>query len=408
VGSVATVDVISRLREPENLVDPYPLYAALREMRTTTPRGEVVLARYDDVTAVLADGRFGKVQGPRTTWKSGRAAMRMFLLLDPPDHTRLRRVVAPAFTPSAVDALRPMVTDVASALVPPGAGEIDLVADFAYPLPLTVICELLGVPKTDRPQFAEWSRALTASLDEPLPIRLRDVGATVRDAISGRTHPMTTVRTLNGMVGYARDALARAVADPPSDVVARIGHASRAGEMSDDEAVATWILLTIAGHETTANLIGNGMLALLQQPEALAELTGDPTRIAGAVDELLRYETPVPHTPRVAREQVSIGGCDFEPGQMALVLMAAANRDPDAFPEPNRLRFDRPKAPPHVGFAHGIHFCAGAALARLEASVAFATILPRLDATQDVTRARRRDTVAVRGLDHFPIRLRAA
>jgi hypothetical protein len=400
------VDVLERLREPTNLADPYPFYAELREVRATrTPLGAIALARYGDVTAVFADSRFAKPSMPRTAWKAALAVMRMFLLLDPPDHTRLRRVVAPAFTPSAIGELGPLVNRVAESLVPDGEREIDLVADFAYPFPLAVICELLGVPPSDRPQFAAWSRVITTSLDDPMPTTLKELPRALRSIAARRSHPIATIRALNSMVGYARTALDRALADPPSEIVDRIGRARRAGEIDADEAVATWILLTIAGHETTANLIANGVLALLEQRDALAQVAPRPELLPAAVDELLRFDSPVPHTVRVAGEAVNVAGVDVARGQQVLLLMAAANRDPEAFPHPDQLRFDRPKAPPHVGFAHGIHFCAGAALARLEAEVALNTVLPRLDDRQDLSRARRRPSVAVRGLESFPLRL---
>ena len=236
---------------------------------------------------------------------------RMFLLLNPPDHTRLRRIVAPAFTNSAVAALRPMVVDTAARLVPSHAAEVDLVSEVAYPLPLLVITALLGVPEPDAAQFAEWSRVLTQSLDDPIPTKLRELPAAMRGIAARRSHPVAALRAVNGIVRYSRGAVQRAFADPPSDLVVRLRDAVRGGEMNDDEAVATWILFAIAGHETTANLIGNAVLALLLQPAALAQVRARPDLLPAAVDELLRYDSPVPHTPRVASEDVALDGIEL-------------------------------------------------------------------------------------------------
>jgi cytochrome P450 len=172
------------------------------------------------------------------------------------------------------------------------------------------------------------------------------------------------------------------------------------GELNDDEAAATWVMLAIAGHETTANLIGNAIHALLEQHVEL-----DSALIPRAVDECLRYDTPVPHTPRLAHEDVEVGGVTIRRGEMALLLLAGANRDPDAFPDPDRLDFDRPKTPPHMGFAHGIHFCVGAALARLETEAALSVVLPRIALGEQRRTPVRRPTVAVRGLAEFPLTL---
>ena len=334
--------------------------------------------------------------------------LRMFLLLDPPDHTRLRRVVAPAFTPSAMSELRPTVTRCASGLLPADACDIDLIVDLAYPLPLTVICELLGVPEDDRAQFAAWSRVLTHALDDPLPTSFREIPAVLRSVVERRSHPIAAVRAGNGIVRYARDALDRAVADPPSDIVDRIGHARRSGEISADEAVATWIMLMIAGHETTANLVGNGVLALLQQRDALAQLAERPELLPAAVDELLRYDSPVPYTGRVAREDANIGGVANRAGTWRSSSWPQRTAIPTCFPIPTgcsstarrlRRRSASRTASTSVRVQHS-----PASKPRRHSSA----VLPRLDERQDLTLARRRPSVAVRGLDSFPLRLNPA
>jgi cytochrome P450 len=404
-----TVDVLALLRRPVHSSDPYPLYAELRQRPSVRlPTGELVFACYADVAAILKDPRFAKYPLPRSPLRSARVLFRMFLLLNPPDHTRLRRVVAPAFSPSAVTALRPMATSIAEKLLPAGPSTIELIGDFAYPFPLAVIGELLGIPGTDRTQIAGWSRTLTESLDDPLPVRAREIPRAARAVLQGRSHPVAAARAATRIVAYAKQRIANAAQDPTTEFLETLVRSQHEGFLDADEAAATWIMMVIAGHETTANLIGNAVLALLDHPDALASIRDDPTPMSRLVDECLRYDTPVPYTARIALEETTINGIRIEPGQSTVVLMAAANRDPDPFPNPDQLDLMRPQTPPHLGFAYGIHFCVGSMLAKLETEIALTTLIPRITASRDRRGMARRPSVAVRGLAKLPIQLTPA
>lgn len=396
------------LRDAKYLDDPYPLYAQVREQRAVrTPRDGIALARHRDVTAVLGDARFAKVLLPRVPFGAARVLSRMFLFLDPPDHTRLRRVVAPAFSQSSVAAMRADIETIAQSLVPPTATSVDLVGDFAYPLPFAVVARLLGIPDDDRAQLAQWSRTLTESLDSPPPVKLRDLPRGMAAIMRRESHPVAAVRASTAIARYAQRRIAVSKTAPITPLCETLVRGIADGEINDDEAAATWVMMAIAGHETTANLIGNSVLALLEQPDVLEQLNADPTLVPRAVDECLRYDTPVPHTPRVAHDDVAFGDVTIRRGEVALLLLAAANRDPDAFPDADRLELTRPKTPPHVGFAHGIHFCVGAALARLEVEAALTTMLPRIAVEAERPSPVRRPTVAVRGLTEFVLPLKA-
>lgn len=409
MGDRSTIDVLAKLGDARYLDDPYPLYAELRGRRVVrTPRGGIVLARHSDVTAVLSDARFGKLRVPRMPLTATRVLFRMFLLLDPPDHTRLRRVVAPLFSQSSISAMRASVEATAARLLPQHATIVDLVADFAYPLPFAVVSDLLGVPHDDRAQLARWSRVLTESLDTPPPTRARDVPRALAALARRKSHPIAAARAGTAMVRYAQQHLALATAAPPTAFCDALLRAIADGEIDDDEAAATWIMMAIAGHETTANFIGNAVLALVEHPDVVERVIADPSLVPRAVEECLRYDTPVPHTLRVAHKHTHISGATVEPGETTLLLLAAANRDPDAFPDPDRLDLTRPKTPPHLGFAHGIHFCLGAALARLEAEAALGVVLPRLALGPERPAIKRRPNIAVRGLAAFPLAIRPA
>jgi cytochrome P450 len=397
------VDVLALLREPKYLDDPYPLYAEVRQQRAVrTPGDGVALARHSDVTAVLGDSRFGKVLIPRTPLKATRVLSRMFLFLDPPDHTRLRRVVAPAFSQSSIASMRADIEAIAQSLLPANAASIDLIRDLAYPLPFAVVAQLLGIPDEDRAQVAQWSQTLTESLDTAPSGKLRDLPATIVDIVRGKSQAVVGLRASTAIARYALSRIAASKASPPTPLCEILVRGIANGELNDNEAAATWVMMAIAGHETTANLIGNSVLAILEQ-----QLEVEPALIPNAVDECLRYDTPVPHTPRLAHEDIDVSGVTIRRGEVALLLLAAANRDPDAFPEPDRLDLHRPKTPSHLGFAHGIHFCIGSALARLETEAALNVLLPRIALTGERLLAVRRPTVAVRGLTEFPLSLRA-
>jgi hypothetical protein len=245
---------------------------------------------------------------------------------------------------------------------------------------------------------------LTESIDDPLPLRLRELPRAVRSIVQGRSHPVAAARAAAGIVGYAKQRIADAAIDPVTEFLETLHRARHEGAITADEACATWIMMVIAGHETTANMIGNSVLALLDHPDLLTCIHNDPTLMSRVVDECLRYDSPVPYTGRTT-EDTTINGTRIERGQTALVFMAAANRDPDPFPDPDRLDLTRPQTPPHLGFASGIHFCVGSALAKLETEIALTTLLPRLSSDSHRGEITRRPSIAVRGLAKFPIQL---
>jgi hypothetical protein len=323
----------------------------------------------------------------------------MFLLRDPPDHTRLRRSVARLFTPAAVAEFRPLVASAVEELLGKRR-EVDVVADVAQPLPLRVIAELLAVPVSDRPQLARWSRVLVDALDPPLPARAR---ALPRALFQRRRELPTTFRAVRGIVSYARRALSQ---ETQSEFVRAVATAQGEGTMSEDDAVATWVMLLIAGHETSTHLIGNGLLCLLRHHDQLARLQGDPSLMGSAVEECLRYEGPIVRVGRVAHDDVKVGETLVRQGDFVQGFLGAANRDVKVFPDPDSFDIGRSLSPPHLAFGSGIHFCLGAALARLETEVALSALVsrgPRL--TQLPEQLQWRPGLALRGLVRLPVQL---
>jgi len=383
---------------PEAIEDPYPVYHRLRAEDPVhlSAAGVWVLSRYDDVALALRDVRFGRrgFQELITARFGGPGFGQSMLLQDPPDHTRLRALVSKAFTPRAIEGLRRQIESMVDGLLDAATdrGEMDLIADLAYPLPAGVICEMLGVPQRDRDRLREWSTDIARSLDalivsDPEVIaRAKAAGVAIRE--------------------YFQRLVAERRRAPRADILSALIAAEEAGDrLSTDELFATVILLFLAGHETTANLIGNGVLALLRHPAELARLRGDPTLIESAVEELLRYDCPVQRVSRLTTADVVIGDRTIPSGSLVLALLAAANRDPAYFLEPDRLDLGR-RDNRHLAFGSGIHFCLGAPLARLEGRIVFAALLrrcPRLDLAAD--RVEWRQTFALRALVTLPIRL---
>jgi cytochrome P450 len=390
-------DVLVRLLEAPNLADPYPLYAQLREEEPFRVVGEWVFTRYEDVSTILRDPRFGRPRVPGLVRGSVGVVLRMFLLRDPPDHTRLRRAVARSFTPASLAELRPLVASAVEDLLRERR-ELDVVTDFAQPLPLRVIAELLGVPPDDRPRLAAWSRLLVDALDPPLPARAR---ALPRALFQRRRELPATLRAVRGIVSYARSALSH---QTQSGFVRVLATAQEDGTMSEDEAVATWVMLLIAGHETSTHLVGNGLLCLLRHPDQLARLHADPSLMGSAVEECLRYDGPIVRVGRVAHEEVKVGETLVRKGEFVQGFLGAANRDPAVFPDPDRFDVGRPLTPAHLAFASGIHFCLGAALARLESEVALSALICRgPELAQRADQLRWRSSLALRGLVSLPI-----
>jgi cytochrome P450 len=363
---------------PSYHANPYAVFDELRTegpaLRTTMPNGTdvIVVTRYTEVEAALKDGRLIKniahARG-RHGGLLGRLGFAQYfsntnmLKSDPPEHTRLRGLVSKAFTPKLINQMRGNIQDLADRLldaVEP-AGKMDLIADFAFPLPITVITELLGVPSADEAKFRRWSSALVAS-----------------GALSSESLPLD--RSLLQLVRYMRKLIRqrRASGGAEDDLIGQLMSAQEEGErLSDRELLSTLILLLIAGHETTVNLIGNGMLALLLAPDQLHALRDDPSRIRGAVEEMLRYVNPVQLVNRYAAEDLDIGGVPIPRGSHLLLLIASGNHDSAFVENADQLDVAR-TVRQHLAFSQGIHYCLGAPLARLEGEIAFTTLLRRL------------------------------
>jgi cytochrome P450 len=396
--------------------DPLGVFARMREKSPVTsvitPEGQRawLITRYEDVRRALADPRLSK------DWRKLRSPgfvpdpsvgflMAHMLNADPPDHTRLRRLVQKAFTPGRVAGLRPRIEAITASLLdampgggsggggrardadPAADGVIDLITEFALPLPMTVICELLGIPDGDREEFKTWSQVIlssTATFDE-----YRAAGG--------------------AMYGYFTGLLADKRAAPADDLLSALITARDCGDSLDEpELLAMIFLLLVAGHETTVNLIATGTLALLTHPSEFSRLRSDPSLLPGAVEELLRYANPLNHaTDRYAPESFEVGGVVIPAGEPVLVVTSSANRDPARFPDPDRLDVGR-DASGHVAFGHGIHYCVGAPLARLEGEIAFGALLarfPGLSLAVEPSRLRWRPSSLIHGLETLPVRL---
>jgi cytochrome P450 len=355
---------------PEFIEDPYPLYHRLRAEDPVhqSPLGLWVLSRYDDILMLLRDPRFGR-RGFQAliSARFGRAGLGPSMLLqDPPDHTRLRTLVNKAFTPRVIEGLRGRIQQMVDALLDAAAdrGEMDLIADFAYPLPVSVICEMVGVPAQDRDRFRHWSNDVARSLDA---LVLADPDVVARASAAG-----------DAMNAYFRDLVAERRRAPRADLLSALIAVEEAGDrLSTEELFANVVLLLLAGHETTANLLGNGVLALLRHPEELLRLRRDPSMIESAVEELLRYDSPVQRVSRITNEDVTIGDRTIPTGSLVLALLGAANRDPAHFAGPDRLDLTR-EDNRHLAFGWGIHFCLGAPLARMETRIGLAAMLRRM------------------------------
>ncbi len=359
--------------------DPYAVY---REMRESDPVSwsnllQVwILTRYDDVLAVLKDhGHFSsdrtKAVNPLVQalenyrLSSGPIGTTPTMLsLDPPAHTRMRNLANKAFTPRVVERSRPHIQEIADQLIDelPDPTQIDVVNDLSVPLPVIVIAEILGVPASDRGLFKAWST---------------DIAGTLGGAMQGPAVMDRARDSANELADYFRARIAERRIEPRDDLLSAMVAAEEAGDLlTEDEVIATAILLLIAGNETTTNLIGNGMLALLRNPDERRRIQNDPALIPTAVDEMLRFDGPAQMTSRIVTEELTLRGKEMKPGQVVLCTLGAANHDPEQFPQPDR--FDAGRTPNrHLAFGLGIHYCLGAPLAVAEAQTAFATLLRR-------------------------------
>lgn len=388
--------------------DPYPAYARLRREDpvhwTTLPSGvdAWLVTRYADARAALADPRLSK-NPTRHSERSGRVGipgersadlMTHLLNIDPPDHTRLRRLVSQAFTPRRIAAFEPRVQQLTDRLIDGFAarGSADLIHEFAFPLPIYAICDLLGVPPEDQDDFRDWA------------------GLMIRHGGGQRGGVARAVKRIRA---YLADLIHRKRADLGDDLISGLIRASDHGEqLTENEAAAMAFILLFAGFETTLNLVGNGLFALFTHPGQRAALQAAlaadprPDLLATGVEELLRYDGPVElATWRFAAEPLELAGRQIAVGEPVLVVLAAADRDPDRFAAPDTLDLAR-RDNPHLGFGHGIHYCIGAPLARLEGRAALATLLTRLpDLTLDADPADLswRGGLIMRGLRTLPV-----
>jgi cytochrome P450 len=404
-----TLDFLSVALTPEFREDPYEFFHLLREHEPVhqTPFGVYLVSRHADAAAIVRDPHlstnqqnsdlfraFAEANPPSEDDAVGQMNNVVMLFMDPPDHTRLRSLVSKAFTPKMVERLRARVQDIVDerldAVEARGEGRMDVVTDLAYPLPVVIICELLGVPPEDHATFQSWSSELAASID-PDPLITPDQQARIEAAG-------------NAFLEYFADLIERRRESLNDDLLSALIEAEEGGDrLSEDELLGTALFLLIAGHETTVNLIGNGTLALLRYRDELERLRDNPSLDRHAVEELLRFDSPVQLTQRITLDDYEVGGVMIPRGQNLIPLLGAANRDPAEFDEPDRLDLGRENANRNVAFGGGHHFCLGASLARLEGAVAIGTLVRRFADIELAGEPVRRTTFTLRGLEHLPV-----
>jgi cytochrome P450 len=388
------------------MTDPHTTYETLRQQRPVTRARMIhglpiwLITRYDDVRAALVDPRlakdsaglssvFDRVVDKNRRMPYGPEMSAHMLNSDPPQHSRLRALVNRGFTSKSIALLRPRIVAVAEELADAVAArleqgeELDLIDSFSFPLPMTVICEILGVPAEHRDDFRAWSNVVVSSA--PMEERRPSFAAMAEFLI--------------GLIADKR-------AHPGDDMLSMVVAASEGDQLTENEAVSMAFLLMVAGHDTTVNLISNGTLALLRNPDQLAELRADPSILGSAVEEFLRFDGPLNlATMRFTAEPVTIAGTEIPAGELVLVSLASANRDPDRYPRPDEL--DLRRGGTNLAFGHGIHHCLGAALARMEGQVAFRALLDRVppfELAAEPDELAWRDSTLMRGLVALPIR----
>jgi cytochrome P450 len=391
-----------QLLDPAVLADPYPLYRRLRERSRVLWDPFLhcwVVTGYAEVVQVLHKFSANRTPSPAQLAAMGLEALepiaqvmvKQMLFLDAPAHTRLRGLCSVAFTSRRVERLAAQIQDIADGLIDrvAAAGRMDVVGDFASPLPAIVTAGMLGVPTADHAQLKAWSADFAEMLGnfQHNPDR------------AGRV-----LRSLSDMIAYFRSAIRELERAPREGLIHSLMTAEVDGaRLTEEEVIANVIVTMVGGQETTTNLIGNGLLTLLRQPDQLAALRDDPSIIEPAVEELLRYESPSQHTGRIASEDVVLGGQPIRKRDAVMAVMAAANRDPTRFPEPDRLDLGR-RDNRHVAFGWAAHFCFGAPLARLEGQIAFTTLLRRLRALALAPAPLEwRENLGLRGLKALPV-----
>ncbi len=408
--SAAEFDLFRPLRSAGALENPFAIYALLRTVRPVMRMpvegydgpGVWFLTGYDEVNLALRDPRFSadRLRAPLIRdnlsrlpafIQQGTQGVRSMLNMDPPDHTRVRKLVNKAFTPRRIAALRGRIETIVEELLEPieRQGKMDVIADLAAPLPAIVIAELLGVPVEDHRQFKTWASEVVAGL-----------GEMTLAARQARTAPAA-----EKLFGYLAGIIAERRKEPRDDLISAMVLAQEERDaLTDSELLATSNLLLIAGHETTTNLIGNGMLALLREPSEMERLRTNPELLPTGVEELVRFDGPVQATVRVTTEDLEIGGTEIEAGSLVLIGIGAANHDPAIFTDPERLDVERDPNP-HLGFGFGAHFCLGAPLARLEGEIALRALIERFpDMQLEIEVPRYRPNPILRGLVKLPVR----
>jgi cytochrome P450 len=365
-------DLFAQVLDPASRHDPYPLYARLRETPVSLQEdGTYAVSGYPEVAALLHDPRVSSDErkssrGTAAMSASGRFDNPPFIFRDPPDHDRLRRLVMRLFTPERIAGMHDRVVALVAGLLDAhrGHGQIDIVDNLAYPLPVTVICELLGVPREDEPRFFDWASALARSLDPPESMTEQEIQHAGQARAELREY-------LSGLAAERR-------AQPRDDLISGLAASrDRTNHISEQDLISTLVLLLVAGHETTVNLITNGMLTLLRHPDALERLRREPDLITPVVEEVLRFDPPVQFRTRTILADLQAAGVTIPQGATVALLLASGSRDPRRFPNADQFIPDRTDNQ-HFGFGGGIHYCVGAPLARIEAPIALGELARRL------------------------------
>lgn len=392
-------------RDPAFIANPYPAFRELRETAPVwrSPFGRTFLTRYEDASLLLRDRRLGKdyTDPEALIRRFGPTAMQepavvelshMMLMRDPPDHTRLRGLVTKVFTARKIEEMRPGIQAITDRLLAKisGAGEMDAIRDLAFPLPVLVICELLGVPEEDRARFIT-ATATGAALLNPVPPTRAELDRANESTLATGA--------------YFETLFEQRRKQPRDDLLTLLVQAEEAGDhLTTEELRANVTLLFAAGHETTVNLIGNGIWSLLNNRSQWEAIRDNPALIPNAIEEILRFESPVQAVARTALEPIEFGGIEFVKGDLIVALIGAANRDPAVFPDPERMDVTRERLRP-LSFGGGIHFCIGAQLARIEADVVFSTLLREMPELRlaEGTAPQWRESFTLRGLTTLPV-----
>ena len=396
--------LLLQLLNPSTRANPYPLYQSIRDcgLLQLPDLSLVVLSSFQDcdealrhpssasdrMKSTLAQRQFAAGADPRSPVQPG------FLFLDPPDHTRLRKLVSKAFAPKVVKALEPDITALVNSVMDSieERGQFDVVEDLAHPLPVAVICRLLGVPVEDEPQFSRASALLAQALDPFVPIT-----GQAAEGVDQRLEASHWLRE------YMRDLIGQRRSAPGEDLMSELIRVEESGDqLTEEEIISTCNLLLVAGHETTVNLIGNAILALLRDPGQWAALGADPHRAPAVVEEALRYDPPIQLVGRIAAADMTIGRMAIAKGEIMMLLLAAAHRDPAAFDRPDEFDPDRQQLR-HLAFSKGPHFCLGAPLARLETAVALSALTARFPKARLDSEPQYKPNLTLRGLSTLAV-----